>query len=241
MTEAEWLECNDPTTMLEFLRGKASDRKFRLFASAICGGVDLVERHADGNASDEELEEASLDYCRGEFGAKYFWGTALTDACKRNIAEAVYEVVRLVEEGDSSWYKDERPSYAHDNRGRDTKYNVGLVHCVFGPLVFRPVFIDHTWLTSTVRSVAQAAYDNRTRPSGDLGPSRSAVWAIDPGWIRQWGPPSGELDAERLAVLSDALEDAGCGDADILGHLRSPGPHVPGCWALDRILGNESI
>jgi hypothetical protein len=51
--------------------------------------------------------------------------------------------------------------------------------------------------------------------------------------------PSGNLDLARLAVLSDALEEAGCTDADILAHLRSPGPHVRGCWALDLILGKE--
>src|SRR3712207_1024524 len=32
VTEAEWLACDDPRPMLEFLRGKASERKLRLFA-----------------------------------------------------------------------------------------------------------------------------------------------------------------------------------------------------------------
>jgi hypothetical protein len=42
---------------------------------------------------------------------------------------------------------------------------------------------------------------------------------------------------DRLPVLADALEEAGCTDADLLGHLRGPGPHVRGCWALDLLLG----
>jgi hypothetical protein len=42
-----------------------------------------------------------------------------------------------------------------------------------------------------------------------------------------------------LPVLADALEEAGCDDAELLSHLRSPGPHARGCWALDLLLGKE--
>ncbi len=40
-------------------------------------------------------------------------------------------------------------------------------------------------------------------------------------------------------IVADALEDAGCDNADLLNHLRGPGPHVRGCWALDLLLGRE--
>jgi hypothetical protein len=42
-----------------------------------------------------------------------------------------------------------------------------------------------------------------------------------------------------LPILADALEDAGCDRDALLDHLRSPGPHARGCWALDLILGKE--
>jgi hypothetical protein len=69
-------------------------------------------------------------------------------------------------------------------------------------------------LTPDARSLAEAAYEERQLPSGHLDPA-------------------------RLSVLSDALEEAGCADTDILTHLRSPGPHVRGCWAVDLILGKS--
>jgi pSer/pThr/pTyr-binding forkhead associated (FHA) protein len=47
---------------------------------------------------------------------------------------------------------------------------------------------------------------------------------------------SEERRFEDLPVLGDALEEAGCTDADILSHCRGQGPHVCGCWVLDAIL-----
>jgi hypothetical protein len=46
---------------------------------------------------------------------------------------------------------------------------------------------------------------------------------------------------EDLPVLADALEDAGCADALLLGHLRSPGPHLRACWAVDAILDARCV
>src|SRR5262249_27906398 len=81
---------------------------------------------------------------------------------------------------------------------------VALIRDIIGN-PFRPVTLNPTWRTPAVTSLAQAAYDERHLPSG-------------------------ELDTQRLAILADALEEAGCTSAEILDHLRSPGPHVRGCW-----------
>jgi hypothetical protein len=77
---------------------------------------------------------------------------------------------------------------------------------------FRAVSIDPSWRTPAVLALTQATYDNRILPAGTLDP-------------------------DRLAVLSDSLEEAGCGDAEFLSHLRQPAPHVRGCWVVDAILG----
>jgi hypothetical protein len=86
----------------------------------------------------------------------------------------------------------------------------------------------------------------RIRPRGLAGMARAALrcsfgngfspaGAIDPGLL-SW---AAILDPAWLAVLADALEDAGCTDQTILCHLRSAGPHGRGCWALDHFLGKS--
>ena len=44
---------------------------------------------------------------------------------------------------------------------------------------------------------------------------------------------------EQMPVLADALEEAGCDNADILKHCREPNVHVRGCWVIDLLLGKH--
>ena len=68
--------------------------------------------------------------------------------------------------------------------------------------------------------------------------------ALDPAWL-QWNGGTVRKMAEaiyddrafdRLPILADALEEAGCTDRAVLDHCRWAGAHVRGCWVLDRIL-----
>src|SRR5437868_4912803 len=45
----------------------------------------------------------------------------------------------------------------------------------------------------------------------------------------------------ELPVLADALEEAGCTDANILRHCRADAGHMHGCWVLDALLGTPVI
>ena len=44
---------------------------------------------------------------------------------------------------------------------------------------------------------------------------------------------------DRMPILADALEDAGCAEPALLDHLRQAEGHARGCWALDLLLGRE--
>jgi hypothetical protein len=67
---------------------------------------------------------------------------------------------------------------------------------------------------------------------------------IDPAWLTSTVVELArgiydERAFDRLPILADALQDAGCDDADVLDHCRGPGPHVRGCWVIDVLLGQS--
>jgi hypothetical protein len=68
--------------------------------------------------------------------------------------------------------------------------------------------------------------------------------AVDPAWLTATVVALAQgiyadRAFERLPILADALEEAGCDDAQLLGHCRGRGPHVRGCWAVDLVLARE--
>jgi hypothetical protein len=78
---------------------------------------------------------------------------------------------------------------------------------------------------------------NPFRPVAPLAP---AVPAWNNGTVPNLAAAIYEERAfDRLPVLADALEDAGCTGAKVLGHCRSGREHVRGYWAVDLVLGKE--
>src|SRR5262249_44716430 len=84
MTEAEWLACADPEPTLTFLRGKASERKLRLFALACCARIDhlitdprsraaldFAERHVDAGLTGRRGKKSVLKAARAAWKDAY--------------------------------------------------------------------------------------------------------------------------------------------------------------------------
>jgi hypothetical protein len=204
MDEAEWLACTDPEPMLQYLQGKGSGRKLRLFAVACCrrrrdvltdapsrAAVEAAERFADGLASRAELRRLGRPRKVGLYLAAYDAASPDATAAAREGSASAAELASLI------YPRRERP---------ERRVQARLLRDIFGN-PFRPAAVDPAWLAwggGTPRKLAGAIYDKRR--------------------------------FKDLPNLADALEEAGCTDAAILGHLRGPGPHVRGCFALDLVL-----
>jgi hypothetical protein len=255
MDELQWLGSDRPQSLLRFLLGtnapriidvesfpncRASARKLRLFACAcyfrICqwlpdplarSAVELAERHADGNASPEELQQVELDLqtrldvleptWRASRGAErvalqptYAALALAKQVCRAEAEKAAYyassnaylDFAAIMNPGAASY----DTAFGASQRAEE-QAQANLLRDIFGRLPFRPISIDDSWLTSEVIGLATTIYEQR---SFDL-----------------------------LPVLGAALSDANCRDTEILGHCASKGPHVKGCFVMDLLLNKR--
>jgi hypothetical protein len=232
VTEAVWLACDDPVSMLTHLQSidKANERKLRLFSVACCRrliakvpvrprrqrAVEVAELYADGLASDSELSAVCL----------YANNTA-EHAC-RGVAESEPGIIHAdCTAGNAAWAMAEHLAVPPAHNGLSPIFNAKvraeqsaqavLLRDIFGN-PFRPVTLDPAWLTSDVVALARGIYEER---------------AFD-----------------RMPILADALQEAGCDSEEVgvvgLRLLRRLDPpyrraatHVRGCWVLDLVRGKE--
>jgi hypothetical protein len=255
VTEAEWLACTDLTPMLAALQaaGKASDRKLRLFAVACCRrigfllsdkrcrkaatAVEVAESFADGLTPEADLaaaREAAQSVFTAHSGTLWLalggeaaaMATAADIRAKRTedlcfsqgggfgeaadaAATAVASCAAASRPGWATSSPAERASILAAGRQAEHVAQCGLLREVFGNPV-RPARIEAVWLAWQGGTVVNLAQ----------GIYHEAAF-------------------DRLPVLADALEEAGCHDTEILGHLRGPGPHVRGCWVVDLLTGRS--
>ena len=95
---------------------------------------------------------------------------------------------------------------------------------------------DPSWLAwndGTALKLAQGIYEEMTLLEQKASRNTDFIGSVIGQAIYK------DLLFDRLPILADALEEAGCHDDDILAHCRGPGPHVLGCWVIDWLLGKK--
>lgn len=214
MTEAEWLRATDPTPIMEFLRGKASDRKLRLFSCAavrlvwtklgeeLPSAIEVAEEFADGIISKAALRRSRHAVRDKRHGLELAGMEAITLWAAYWLAETASTLNAF---GSIVTELNRLSSDTHPFVAPDWPAVCDCLRDIIYP--YRHVALDPTWRTEAVITLAKGIYASR---------------AFD-----------------RMPVLADALEDAGCVNEEILSHCRSDGPHVRGCWVVDLILGKN--
>jgi hypothetical protein len=218
ITEAEWESCADPLPMYEALRGQVSERKLRLFGVACC-------RRLGPLLQDPRILTA-LDVAE-----RYADGAATQidlEAALRGAAQA-----------------------QRAQRRKSLLFAYAAVKDACGPGGLGAA--EKTAWAEAAAADSRTTYGDRlrqTRP--DLYASLAALLrdvignpfrpvSVDQSWLT---PAVVQLAQsiydgqtfDRLPRLADALEEASCTNAEVLGHCREPGTHARGCWVIDGLL-----
>jgi hypothetical protein len=222
MDEITWLNSADPLAMLDLLGNQASERKLRLFACACCRRVwDLLteQQSRDAVEAAELYAEGALD----EAALTSAW--LLASQMDRPAAKKNRPPSRTVASAAACAALPDAFQAAREcsltvnwvtlgNQPHKDEWQGSALRDIFGN-PFQPFAVPadwHGWNNGTIPALARAAYEHCFLSKG----AQASDW---------------------LAVLADALEEVGCTDAAVLGHLRRPAAHFRGCHVLDALLG----
>jgi hypothetical protein len=253
VTEKQWLRCANAQRMLGYFQARRfSSRKLRLFAVACCSrlaarlgdermreAVRVAELYADGRADAVALQSARTAAKQASEELEFGPAHLLADACAAAALPTAKDAARKAAlwaafSCDDRLYPvaGEPETLASLGKGL---WNLGVC---FGRLVSSVALRLHSW-DRVPENCAQAQLLHDIVGNPFRRPSVDALWLRwnDACVPRLAGTIYDQETFDLMPILADALEDAGCANPEVLGHCRTPGVHVRGCWVLDLILG----
>jgi hypothetical protein len=221
MTEAEWLICSKPIQpVMDWLRRRGSNRQFYLLSVAVLrllweqldeqyrDLVLLVEKYADAECTDSELSRSQ----------------------RKAEEKAIAQALDL-------------------SRAESARLTLHRKKQAAALAAAHAAFPDNGWISAS-NAVSESV---RAGKRATMWPQICVILrdifgnpfhpvTLNPAWrtsnvtaLAQSIYDDRAFD--RMPILADALEDAGCDNADILNHCRQPSEHVRGCWVVDLVLG----
>lgn len=232
MTHAQWMAERSPERLLEYLGAQATDRKLRLLICACFRSI--VDPEHDIAAPPAADPERGLQRRVGSWLYKHAvynpsvgsfeWHQLLVDACER-YAEGTCTRRELDLILSDFLSVDLGLLRACDSQP------VGVTDAVEALFLFRNALAD-----ATEEPLEQAQLVRDIFP---YAPAQALPIQVSSAAVRLAQAMYDERAFERMPILADALEDAGCTTQEILEHCRGAGSHVLGCWALDLLLGKR--
>jgi len=224
MTEAEWLACEDPQKLLNFLPRNASERKVPLFSVACCRriwlsldpecqtAVDSAERYIDGLASVGEVARSRFQIA-SRLDSPARAAASAADLAQHAVEAARYvvtsaswvaaearipaELAKVGGAANEHWHRQKQAVACRDENAAQAHL---LRHIIGNP--FRPYHIPDHWPSTTVQ-LAQTLYNCQ----------------------------------DCSFALHDALLEAG--HPELAKHFQEEHLHPKGCWVMDLLLGKE--
>jgi hypothetical protein len=240
MTEAEWLTCSDPAPLLAFIR------------RGIAVLVDELPSQAERDTLRQFLQESLTRKLRlfACWCCRRIW-KEMVDARSRNAVEltelfvdGLATQVQLLAAHEEAYQARQEMSTI---RGKQIQYIAAhMAHGVSGydtadvTTESAEMLVRIGTLGTLKRAQTEQAHVLRCVLGNPFQPV-----AFDPAWRTSdvVALARGIYDDrafDRMPILADALQDAGCNNDDILAHCRDTGtPHARGCWVVDLVLGKS--
>jgi hypothetical protein len=249
MTEAEWLVCNDPLALGRFAHGKANPQRFGWLA------LDWGQRNQshflehDSSWFDQyslwlqgcgphpnRLVWPQSFYPLGRWlhfdphGAKFFGALRSADDPMRAAAIAgesasqPYSFTKM---------KPLDAKVAHKGRSKSKRAAQSDQRQHHFEEQHRQQMLQREQVGGEFCNQFRDIFGNPFRPI-----------VVDPAWLTPKVVAIATIvyadrTFDSMPILADALEEAGCVNADLVVHCRGAGPHVRGCWVIDLLLGKE--